>query len=144
MQDQTKYNLWFREMIAKHCPDLFDDVRFQTHEGIEYLEGTIDDPRRDRYRVAVSTFGCELTVSCHAWHDHFDQFIDDDHENEFLDAIDWVRQFRADQIVIFTEYEGDRVMRATAAEPTYEFRPSHGRRVQVYSFSGWLDRTIET
>jgi hypothetical protein len=143
MQDQAEYNLWFRQMMAKHCPELFDDVRNETHEGIEYLIGVIDDSRGDRYRVAVSTFGCELTVFCHAWHSHFDQFSDDEHESEFFDAVDWIRQFRADEIVIFTEYEGDRVVYATAAEPTFQFRPSHGRRAKVFSFTGKLDRTIE-
>jgi len=144
MQDQTEYNLWFRQMIAKHCPELFDAVAHQMHEGTEYLKGVIDDSRGDRYRVVVSTYGCELTVSCHSWHSHFDQFSDDDHESEFLNAIDWIRQFRADQIVIFTEYDGDRLVQGMAAEPTFRFRPSQGRRAEVFSFTGKLDRTIET
>jgi len=143
MDTQESYDAWVIEMIDRHCPDFFTSVGTAEHNGETFVEAVLDDPRGEKYRVSLSTYGRELTVECQAFHSHLDQFDEDDHEQEFLNAIAWIRDFRNDEIVIFTKLEGDRIVSAMAAEPSYRAAPADGERVEVFSFSGALDRTME-
>ncbi len=140
---QESYDAWVVEMIRRHCPDVFGVIERHEFQGNTFVQAVREDSRGQRYRVALSTYGRELTVSCEAFHSHFDQFEEDDHEQEFLDAIEWIRDLVNDRILVFTEMEGNRVLSATAADPSYAVAPSQGRRIEVFSFSGELDRVIE-
>jgi hypothetical protein len=130
-------------MIDRHCPVLFDAIESREYNGSTYTLAVRNDPRGDKYRITLSTYGRELTAECKALHCHFDQFDSDDHEDEFLIAINWITSLMADKIVIFMKMSGDRVASAMAAEPSYKVAPSEGERVEVFSFSGTLDRTIK-
>ena len=142
MQKQEQYNQWFARMVEKHCPKTFHEIKSHSDNGVAYLTAVINDPRGDRYKIAVSTYGCELTVTCDNWHGHFDMFDDDNHESEFSRVLNWIKEFQEDGIVIFTEYDGDRIIHIMSAESGFKFQPSHARRATVFSFSGKLDRTI--
>ena len=143
METQETYDVWVRQMIDRHCPALFDAIEFKEYNGITYTVALRNDPRGDNYCITLSTYGHELTSACKALHCHFDQFESDDHEEEFLNAINWINNLMGDNIVIFTKMSGDRVVSAMAAEPAYKVAPSEGERVEVFSFSGKLDRTIK-
>jgi hypothetical protein len=143
MDTQESYDAWARQMIDRHCHDLFTSVGTAEHKGVTYMRAVVEDPRGEKYRISLSTYGRELTLKCQAFHSHLDQFDEDNHEQEFLDAIAWIRDFRADKIVIFTKLEGERVVSAMAADPAYRVEPRNGERVEVISFSGALNRTIE-
>ncbi len=129
-------------MVAVHCPDLFSQIIALQHRGTEYLDAVIEDERGEHYRITVSTYGRELTPHWHTFHCHFDQFADDDHEAEFLGLIDWIKGLRRDEVLIVTEYEGDRLVRCGTGDPAAVIRPSKGRRAEVRSFSGKLDAVI--
>lgn len=130
-------------MIVRQCPALFDTIESREHNGITYTVAVRNDPRGDQYCITLSTYGRELTPACKALHCHFDQFDFDDHEEEFLNAINWINNLMGDKIVIFTKMTGDRVLSAIAAEPAYKVAPSDGEHIEVFSFSGTLDRTIK-
>ncbi len=143
METQETYDAWVRQMIDRHCPTLFDAVESRKHNGITYTVAVRNNPRGDKYCITLSTYGRELTPACTALHCHFDQFDFDDHEEEFLNAINWINNLMGDKIVIFTKMTGDRVLSVKAAEPAYKVALSEGERVEVFSFSGTLDRTIK-
>jgi hypothetical protein len=84
MDTQESYDAWARQMIDRHCRDLFTSVCTAEHNGVVYMQAVVDDPRGEKYRVSLSTYGRELTVECRAFHSHLDQFDEDNHEQEFL------------------------------------------------------------
>ncbi len=143
METQKTYDAWVRQMIDRQCPELFDAIESREYNGVTYTVAVRNDPRGDKYCLTLSTYGHELTPACKAFHCHFDQFDSDDHEEEFLNAINWINNLMEDKVVIFTKMSGDRVVSTMAAEPAYKVAPSKGEHVELFSFSGTLDRTIK-
>ena len=134
MSQQREYNEWFRAMVAKHCPDLFIEISEKVHEGTEYLLATI--PHSDERKViSLSTCGRELTPFIHTHHSHFDQFADDDHEEEFLSTIEWIRDFMASRLFICTQYDRDRVTSTMSTYDPDDLKPRENCRMEVLTYS---------
>ena len=135
MTSQAEYNAWFREMILTHCPELFAEVLELEHDGVRYLEAVI--PHEDERRVIrLSTYGRELTPHIHNHHRHMDQFIDDNHEEEFQSAIGWIRDVMADKVFICSEFSGDRLVCSLSTYALADLSPRAGRRIEVLTYSG--------
>ena len=133
MSQQCEYNEWFRDMVAKHCPDLFTEISVKEHEGSEYLLATI--PHSDERKIiSLSTYGRELTPFIHTHHSHFDQFEDDDHEEEFLSTIGWIRDFMDGKLFIGTQYEGDRITSTMSTYDPEDIKPLENCRMEVLTY----------
>jgi len=134
MKDQREYNEWFQAMIMKHCPDLFAEIAEKEHQGNKYLEATI--PHSDKNRIIhLSTYGRELTAYVHRHHCHFDQYSDDDHDEEFLSAIGWIRDFMQNRIFICTHYNGDRISSSMSTYDSQSLQPRKNCRMEVLTYS---------
>ena len=134
MSQQSEYNEWFRQMVLKHCPDLFAQISEQEHEGTEYLTATIahHDARKV---ISLSTYGRELTPFIHTHHCHFDQFQDDDHEEEFLSAVEWIRDFMSDKLFICTQYNRDRIASTMSTYDRDDLKPRENCRIEVLTYA---------
>jgi len=121
-------------MVTKHCPGLFSKISGQEYKGVQYLEAII--PHEDEKRIIrLSTYSGELTVFIHTHHCHFDQLADDNHQEEFESAIEWIRDLLNNRIFIYSEFEGDRLV---AAESTYiarDVEPKKGIQIEVLTYS---------
>jgi hypothetical protein len=133
MSEQHEYNDWFREMVAKHCPDLFAEISEKSHEGREYLMATI--PHSDEKKIiSLSTYGRELTPFIHTHHCHFDQFRDDDHEEEFLSAVEWIRDFMNNKLFICTHYDGDRIASTMSTYDNNDLKARKNCRMEILTY----------
>lgn len=121
-------------MVTKHCPALFAEITEKEHEGTNHLLATI--PHSDERKVIrLSTYGRELTPFIHSHHSHFDQRADDDHEEEFLSAIEWIRDFMENKLVICTQYENDRVASTMSTYDPEDLKPRQNCRMEVLTYS---------
>ncbi|HEY5812620.1 MAG TPA: hypothetical protein VIT23_08200 [Terrimicrobiaceae bacterium] len=134
MNDQREYDEWFRCMVATHCPDLFSEITVKEYRGTEYLEAVVPHPDEKRV-VRLSTYGKELTTYIHTHHCHFDQFDDDNHDEEFLETIDWIRAFLSDKLYICTKYDKERIASTMSTHERGRIQPSKQHRLEVLTYS---------
>ena len=134
MRAQAEYDQWFRSMIHKHVPNLFATVNEREYEDTNWLEAVIPHEEEERV-ISLSSYGCELTPFISSHHCHFDAFQDDDHEEEFLRAIEWIRGFMNDELFIANEFSGDRIVSSMSTSDRNDLNPSKGNEMKVLTYS---------
>ena len=139
---QAEYNQRFLDRLKVRRPELVSIVEKATHEGVEYVKIKIPPPPGQEDPIVISTYGPELTMLYHAHHAHFDMFADGDEQAEFDKFFDYIDSFMREELVVVSEFDGERWCGSSDASANESIEPKENRQLVVKSWRGKYSRTI--
>ena len=141
IEAQKKYNDWVITQIEKNASDVFDSVANEEYEGITYISAEVKSISDKCENIALSSYGCELTVFFERYHTHLDMFEDDDHENEFKEAIELINDIVSEKTVLVTTLVGGEVVTSMLQEPNKIKKiESKVEKTEIKSWLGTYDQ----
>ena len=143
MISQKEYNEWFKDMLLKFPLKHQYEITEEVYEETQYLNVKILHPTESEKNIVISTYGRELTLFIWKHHEHHDSFEDGDHENEFKELSDYIDDIINDKVFFSTGYRGDTMVYGTASYDLEDLVEDRAEKIEIKSWSGNQDQTIE-
>ena len=141
MNAQENYNYWFKDMASKHLSNIDIKLSDNNHDNINYVLATIKHPEDIEKNIEISTYGREITLFFWTSHSHHDTDEDDDHEEEFKDLAEYIKDIMSDKVFFSSTYSGDTV---TSSMSSYDINDhiKNKDKTIVKSWSGKIDQIL--